>query len=232
MNKRQPIINELKEISLAVANLSENNVFSVPANYFDNLANEISSKIRTNILFSSTKTNPYITPKGYFRQFEQKLIHVITNQTPKNISVENELEDIAPLLNTINKKTVYTVPQNYFATEKVLAAKPSEAKIVKGFFGRKITLYAAAAIITAFAGLGIVKFIQNSATVDVNKEIAKRTDDELSTFLEETTYAETNTTNNSTETDSDLNLFENTSTEEIKAYLQKADLAEINKEHS
>lgn len=232
MNKRQQILDELKEISLAVANLSENNFFSVPANYFDNLANEISSKIRMNALFSTIKTNPYNTPKGYFTQFEQKIMDQLISQTPKNISVENELKEIAPLLNAIDKKSIYTIPQGYFDVEKVLPTKPSEAKVIKGFFRKKITMYAAAAIITAFAGLGVVRFMQNSHSVDVNKEITKRTDDELSNFLEETTYAETNTTNTTNESENDLNLFENTSTEEIKEYLQKADLVEINQEHS
>ncbi|MBN8720030.1 MAG: hypothetical protein J0H85_11335 [Sediminibacterium magnilacihabitans] len=84
MDQYQPIENELNSISPLLAGLQRRTVFSVPAGYFDGLADRIMQKIRlleegkdtdaneladvAPLLHAMARRNVYTVPKGYFEQ--------------------------------------------------------------------------------------------------------------------------------------------------------------------
>jgi hypothetical protein len=81
------------------------------------------------------------------------MLHVVRNH-PDYLNSQEELELISPLLTSLKKEPVFSVPNNYFENFTVaLNHRPAEstgqsAKVV-GMFSRKFMRYAAAAIITA-----------------------------------------------------------------------------------
>ncbi len=86
MDQHQPIENELNSISPLLAGLQRRTVFSVPAGYFDGLADRIIQKIRllekeedadeladiAPLLHAMARKNVYTVPEGYF---EQTIVH-------------------------------------------------------------------------------------------------------------------------------------------------------------
>ncbi len=93
MDRLQPIENELSSISPILAGLQRHTVFSVPAGYFDGLADRIMQKIRllekekdassneladiAPLLHSMNRKNVYTVPEGYF---EQAIVHRATTR--------------------------------------------------------------------------------------------------------------------------------------------------------
>lgn len=229
MSRNETILQELKQISPVVANLSENNVYSVPTDYFNNLSGEVFSKIKTEELLSSLKTNPFSTPKGYFNQFEQNIIDKIKGAERISDDVKEELSLIAPTLNNIPKTTPFAVPSDYFENSQKIDVSTPKSKVVKLFTARKFVLYAAAAVFTTVLGIGIVKYIgTKNCAISIEKEFAKTNEDDLKKYLEENTNVDLaiHTTNNDTE--ESTGLLENVSVEEMKEYLNtEAETAEI-----
>jgi hypothetical protein len=83
MNNKTKILQELQKTAPLLASVNKTNVFRVPHNYFDGLANVILSKInvsqntQTNelgdiapTLLSIGKQNVYTIPKNYFKTFQ------------------------------------------------------------------------------------------------------------------------------------------------------------------
>ena len=107
-----------------------------------------------------------------------------------NKNIEQELNEIAPLLNQISKKPVQEVPADYFKQFKVQVS--AEQAVVKKVIWMKWVAYAAAAV---FAGLMIntaLRFNQPKsipfdydryANIDVAKELNNISDEELQEYL-------------------------------------------------
>lgn len=66
--------------------------------------------------------NPYQVPVGYFENFANRLSDQIK---PEN-DVQEELSSIAPFLNSISRKTPYSVPEGYFNSLSAEAQKDDE----------------------------------------------------------------------------------------------------------
>jgi hypothetical protein len=110
-----------------------------------------------------------------------------------SISVEAELDSIAPLLNTIAKRPVQSLPEGYFKDFQI--AQKQETAIVRMPRLRKWMSYAAAAMI---AGILITAgFIFNNnnsksfdyayySKIDVPAALNQVTDDELQNYLNTT----------------------------------------------
>lgn len=233
-NRNNDIFTELNNISPAVANLTRNNIYFVSTDYFEGLSGEILSKIRLNNLLTAAKNNSYITPKGYFNELPENILQKILINKSHNPSFENELQAIAPTLSKIGKHNVFALPENYFDKKESQYLSYKKAKVINIFSGRKVALYAVAAMFLTILGIGIVKYIsQSEKTVNVNTEVAKFTDDELNSFVNINNHVDVTTATVSTDEQEETNLFEAATTEELKQFLnQQAETAEINIEGS
>ena len=165
---RKDIIQELNELGSSLTATLSQNVYSVPEVYFEAFASSILSKVNAGnaneFLSELPKSNPYKVPVGYFDGLAENLLNVVHNH-PDYLNSQEELKLISPLLSSLKKEPVFSVPNNYFENFNVaLNYKPAEfseqpAKVVE-MFSRKLMRYAAAAIITgviATAGWMIYK---------------------------------------------------------------------------
>ncbi len=126
MPNRLEILNELEGISPFVAKIGAENLYEVPAGYFDKLpaeivnrvlANEtVSSKSETealsNIIGSIDKKNIFSIPDNYFETFAESLMNKIKLQQAG--SAAEELENISSFVNKITRKVPFNIPDGYF----------------------------------------------------------------------------------------------------------------------
>ncbi len=166
MCNNDEILSELKSLNSALGNLTTENVYIVPVDYFNNLTKEVLKRIKaseaTNVteelkylsdtLHNISKQTPYSPPEYNF------------NSTINNNSVKQELESISPLLSSLNKKNPYSVPTGYF--NSTIAAKnntSTPSKIVVLFHKRWMKI-AATLIAVVIATVTIKIFTENKST--------------------------------------------------------------------
>lgn len=220
--KSTHIIQELQEISPVVANLTLQNVYTVMPDYFDNLASEILQQIRTNKLLEQAKGDTYIAPNGYFTTFPLQMLQKINDTQSKFLEVENELLSIAPTLNTINKTNIYSVPNNYFNESVQTVTVSQKAKIVSIVQIKKWVGFAVAAIFIGVLAVSIIRSISpTTPEINIAKEVAKTSDEDIETYLSTTPTTDIFATTTIIDDTESVGLFEATSTEEIKLYLQE-----------
>ena len=148
--------------------------FTVPHNYFENLAESILDRIKKdngNIVADETSEissfvagignkNVYNVPAGYFENIDEQMISLVINEAGTISS--GTLKESGELLAVIGNKNVYTIPTGYFegvadeANQKI--TRP--AKVVSLYRKISVARYAAAAVVTAIIGLSII-FILN-----------------------------------------------------------------------
>ena len=115
MANRNTILEELQDLCPAVVNLSRENVYTVPFDYFDKLATNVLSFVNQKVQVLPTSRHPYSIPDNYFSNLAFNILDKVTHQPAFN-EVELELQQVAPLLNTINKQPLGIVPSAYFNT--------------------------------------------------------------------------------------------------------------------
>ncbi len=184
MDNSETILSELQEIAPTLITLNKN-VYTTPTGYFNNFANELLGCINADALLAEAKkTAPvFQVPDNYFDTLAGSIIQKIKQQ---NNEYFVELEEVAPLLNTINKKNIYSLPQGYFEHLNIIipAKKLSGAKVVFLSKTRRLISYAAAAVIAGVLVTGAIFYPGNSASFDVSKEVNKLSDAELNGYLE------------------------------------------------
>jgi hypothetical protein len=121
MNKRDHILQELHEIAPELAALNSATPYALPEGYFDTLSANVLMKIH----LTESKSSTYSSPVGYFDTLPNMILAKIK---AGNSEVTAELNEVAPLLNTISKAPIYTVPEGYF--EQISMPAPA-AKVVK-----------------------------------------------------------------------------------------------------
>src|SRR5689334_16659744 len=109
MESKHNRIEELKDIAPTIASLRNHNPYSVPKGYFDSLPNSIFNNIK---LSEIKGTNPYSVPENFFDTVADSIINKVRSSTSNKIY--EELSEIAPLLSTVNKENVFSIPVNYF----------------------------------------------------------------------------------------------------------------------
>jgi len=157
------IINELKETSDSLAQIGNENCYRVPEGYFESFADEVMSKIH--LPFTQL---PYTAPApAYFEDLAGSILNKIKSSctiVEADNEVTIELKTLSPLLASIEKENIYTVPANYFATFRV--AIPATDKT-----GKVITLhrspahwvrYAAAAVVVGIIAIGGILLFSNN----------------------------------------------------------------------
>ena len=223
------ILNELEEAGVAtLLNLREN-IYAVPDGYFNNLSSNISAQIFINS----------IPAVNYFNNLAENILNKV--KIFAGSDVQHELATISPLLASVSKINVYSLPENYFgalnpATVINEAIKPQAKVISLGGKIRKQINYAVAACIAALVFGGGYLFLSSSnqniernaisaplAKIDVQKEMADLSDEEITNYLKDDVNMAvyTDGENEDQQQNFDLqNLLNNISDQEIQQYLK------------
>lgn len=222
MEKKNMILCELQEISPAVANLNKDNLFAVPVGYFDGLADEILAKTTIETLLGGAKSTLYSAPNGYFSDLAENILLKVKHENGLSNEVVDELQTIAPILNTISKEHVYQLPIGYFENVEAKIADESKAKVVSFGKWRKIVNYAAAAVFIGVLAIGGIKYIGNYSSKDIfEKEVAKSSDEEINQILDNHSSTAYTISNTVTEDQDEASIFEGTSEDELKQFLSE-----------
>ena len=129
--------------------------YATPQGYFDTFAEDMLSLVR---IEAYPKQSMFSVPDGYFNSFADTVLQKIKNEASQKPSeILEELKDIAPLLTTISRENVYTVPVGYF---EQLTVNTNGAKVVSiNKNSKKNTwkgLAVAASLLVAVLTLGLV----------------------------------------------------------------------------
>lgn len=181
MTQKDIIFEELKAIFPDLTTLNQSNIFIVPQGYFEGLAAAIIAKIRQESLLIRARSTTFQVPENYFETLSDSVLSKINTDKKEFV---DELEDIAPLLNTISKKNIYTVPENYFKNLEVNKIKQSPAKIISFSFARRWVSYAAAAIIAVVLITGGFLYENKTNSFDVSKALNNFSDEDLHSYVD------------------------------------------------
>jgi len=168
------IIQELSDLGSDLpANLS-GNVYSLPPGYFEGFSEQVTTLVKTNEsltwLSSLPIETPFNVPIGYFDELDEKIMQFIRTHADYQTSRE-ELESVSPLLSSISKRPVYSVPKGYFENFKP-GVEEKEAKVVS-ITGRRWLRYAAAVTITGVILMAGVIVFRNKHKDPAGKTLAK-----------------------------------------------------------
>jgi len=129
MQNRNDIYKELLEISQLMAETdNKNNLYQVPANYFESFSDMLMLRIKnatsesagTEMAFLSSiisgidkKKSIYEVPENYFENFPVKILAKVKAEVAQDAS--EELAMLSPLLSKASKKNPYTIPEGFFS---------------------------------------------------------------------------------------------------------------------
>lgn len=244
MKRNQDILNELREISPVLAEISPVNVFTVPEGYFNQLTADIllntEPVFENGNLFSVDKTTAFSVPEGYFDGLAGSIMNRI--KTEEVSGAREEISLLSPTLAGLSREMPYEIPRSYFdnLSERILNQRP-EAKVVSMNTARRSIMprwmkMAAAACIAGLLFFGVYKILpgggngkpagtelanlpskEDVKNFDLEKELSKLSADDISNYLCETGSLACN----ETKKDDDLNkeVYE-LSDEDLNEYLE------------
>lgn len=232
MDTKATILQELQELSPLVASIGSGNPYRVPAGYFEMLPAQLVQQVSGDSVVFGDKQPVFAVPEGYFDGLAGQILNRVKQQKPQ--TVQEELAELAPLLNTISREPVYQVPEGYFEslelTVPLKLARPS-ARVFSFKSTKRIFQYAVAACTAGILMFGAYMFtMQNTMgisykeakTMNVAAELSEVKEEDINKYLNETPvvgYA----VNNGTE-DLDVEQFlEITSDQEINEYLEETE---------
>jgi hypothetical protein len=254
------------ELPASFPNINKSNPYFIPAGYFEQFAQLVLRKIKeeeTDASFFENlpKEMPYQVPQGYFEAFPALVLEKIS--VPKQQSVpegyfdslpdlmlakvrqldaRKELDDVAPLLNTISRQPVQHVPQGYFDHLEALPfiAKQESNTPVVSIQKKKTSWfrYAAAACVAVMLSFGAyfvlknknepLPSVANQPTVNViNQELASLDATTIESYLQKNSTGVVATSSISTDdldelNDSDLDeLLQEVPDQQLKKYLEE-----------
>jgi hypothetical protein len=106
-------------------NFIKTNPYKVPVGYFENLADQILFKVSPQAEGIVPKIGKDV-PAGYFDTLPNIMLQKI-----RGLEVETELEQLAPILNSINKTPIHHVPTGYFdGLVPELPKKTGQTKVI------------------------------------------------------------------------------------------------------
>jgi hypothetical protein len=193
MERKKEISEEL-ELMPVVAGISNDNVYTVDAAYFNMLPGKITEKAQ-NAIFN--KNFAYSAPEGYFQSLPQTILQKI-----KENEASTELEEVAPLLNTISKLNIYSVPNKYFSNFAIAVPKvrlEKRTKVIEIHTVKKVRLSWKYAVAACTVGIMLLAggylfmnnknkspeeiFYSSLKKVDVQKTISSVSDSDLVVYL-------------------------------------------------
>jgi len=124
MNGKNDISDELKALSILVDGISRQHPYTVPAGYFDTLAQQVLSRI-------ASKSLTFTVPDGYFDNFASRVLdrikagkgtevsevflgEVFLGDALLGESVQEELVRLSATVSRISRETPYELPEGYF----------------------------------------------------------------------------------------------------------------------
>jgi hypothetical protein len=223
MENKDNNIEELKDIAPTIVNLRNQNLYSIPADYFDSLADSIVNYIK---LTEIRDINPYFVPENYFDTLADSIANKI--RSSRSYEIHEELSEIAPLLTTVKKENVFSFPDNYFEKLTIPVTANSTTKVISiGNNIRKWVTYVAAAsvlfIVATTSYLYVTIHNQNGETLSIEQRLAQLKDQEIINYLKENDeIISGDIIPASVEEDTEIqNMLQNASDEEIQKYLDE-----------
>ncbi|MEJ7682840.1 MAG: hypothetical protein WKG06_34270 [Segetibacter sp.] len=192
MNNNNQILQELREICPLTAKISKTNVYSVSSSYFNNLSEEILDRI--NLIkehaYNFPSSTPFSVPEDYFKNLSEVILQKVIGHYRQLNEVIEETEKIAPLLNTISKKPVYSIPPGFFDKIQIpsVQIKRTKAKVVSINNWSKFLKFSAAAVITSILAIGVYTitgrdFITSRRNNNAKNEVKNLSKEEIVNFL-------------------------------------------------
>jgi gas vesicle protein len=179
MTNRNTILNELADLGSMLATHDPQNIYAVPAGYFEDLADQILNRIKaleandakeelsylSPFLSNISKEMPYKVPAGFFQDLTEDVLKKISKYEDHQ-TCEEEIEALSPLLSSLKNKNPYSIPAGYFEKLETRVEK-KETKVISITRRRWYRLAIAAAVIgiVAISGLAIFR----PKPVDPNK---------------------------------------------------------------
>lgn len=161
MRNREDILNELREISPAVAAVPFVNVFTVGAAYFEGIEAEWRARITADSFYADK--GAFTVPQGYFENLAGNIMNRIRQE--ENISAADEMKQLSGVIAGIGNKNIFTVPERYFENLSPNIETKAPVKIVQMTNRRSVFRYAAAAVITGLLGISIINISDKGPTV-------------------------------------------------------------------
>ena len=166
MTQRDNLLQELNEIGSTLENGTPQNVYVVPAGFFETFSDQVLARINSPLSNEGLKNSPYTIPENYFNGLEERLMQAVRNGADYQTAKE-ELETISPFLNGLKKETPYSVPQGYFENLNVEINKP-KTKVIS-ITHRRWFQYAAAAVVVGIISMSVFLFQGKKSSIDPNK---------------------------------------------------------------
>ena len=242
MTERNTILSELKELGASFGNEVTGNLYTVPANYFDQLADEVLRRIKAETamtaadeiailspLLSDLSKKTYTVPNGYFESIDQRIEEVFA----LNVSADEELETLSPLLKGIRKEQTYSVPAGYFDSVRGTGNSNKDAKVIS--MSSKFMRYAAAAVITGIITTLTLVVLNNSQPdpnkdpgIWVEKKVMKKVDTEKVDEFVELAMGDPEANGTAIQPGEMVELMKDVSEEEIQQFLNETASAGTN----
>lgn len=144
MKHSAQIMQELETISPFLAAATKHTPYTVDASYFEALPYLILAQL-------DLPAPTMEVPTGYFDQLPQQLLQKIHSQ-----AITDELNTVAPVLNTISKIVPYQVPEQYFEQLQPIRGKTGAnvGKVIAMPAAKLVLRWAAAAVVVLGLGFG------------------------------------------------------------------------------
>ena len=221
MDNNDLILKEIEEVSPLIASIGNRRVFTVPKAYFSQFLAFIILKINQTPIVQSSESGSYSVPQNYFLH----LPDTILDRIKAEIEIKNpELKAIAPLLNSLDRKNVYSVPEQYFNSiqlNRIIQNKNNARLLSFSKFSRRIVTYSAAAIMAGVMVTGVFYHPGQTGSLDVSKEVNKLTDDELKGYFDDHTVVYSEDSMNIGDEINVADQLKSLSDEEINSYLEE-----------
>ncbi len=192
MTRKDNILQELQELNSVLATAAVQEVYSVPAGYFDGLAAQVLKRIKameaenaveelallSPVLGNLSRQMPYSVPAGYFEGLAGNAYQLAQGNNDQ-LTTKEELATLSPLLSGLKKEMPYSVPHGYFEslTQNIAAQENKPVARVLSFTSRKWFRYAAAAVITGMIVTAGFLFLGGAEKETGGKALAKFTRD-------------------------------------------------------
>jgi hypothetical protein len=203
MKKPDYILEELNIISPIIGKMKKIQPYSVPSAYFKTFSIEILDRIKANKehAFSLKSYTPFSIPNNYFKNFPDLMLEKAMDVEKRNVDVFDELNQIAPILNTISKKPVFYTPANFFDKVQLPPASSGAEEARVKLINKRIQFarFAAAAVIIPSVIIGLFTLtgkdfrISRSNINNAKNALKHLSKEEIVSFLRDNTSYESTT---------------------------------------
>ena len=188
MTNRNTILNELTDLGSDLKDHNPQNIYAVPAGYFEGLADQILNRIKaleattakeeltylSPFLSNVSKEIPYTVPAGFFQNLSDEVLKKISEHEDYlrkesfGQTSEEEIGSLSPLLSSLKNKNPYSAPAGYFEALETKAVRQSadsfgekkETKVIS-LASRRWYRLAVAAVVIGIVVIGGLLFIKS-----------------------------------------------------------------------